>query len=69
MAWNGLWWWRRIWESKSASFDGWRVGRTVSFRGEKASLSDEKVWFWMEEEEERRRERRAVEEMSKDGWW
>lgn len=60
MAWNGLWWWRRIWESKSASFEGWRVGR-------RASLSEEKLWFWMEEK--RRRERREVEEVSRVGWW
>ena len=27
MAWNGLWWWRSILDTSSASFDGSKVGR------------------------------------------
>ena len=31
--WNGLWCWRRIWEIKSASFEGWRDGMSWGFDG------------------------------------
>lgn len=44
MAWNGLWWWRRIFETNSASFEGSMVGRLSEEKGRSSSWS----WSWRE---------------------
>lgn len=44
MAWKGLWWWRRIFEMDSASFEGSRVGR---LREEKGRVWRERKRVWI----------------------
>lgn len=44
MAWNGLWWWRRIFAIESASAEGSRLGR---LRDEKGRIWRERTRVWI----------------------